>query len=108
MPTDLTLLFAMSAPRRAVDRIPELNHSAPSDREQLPPSADASVPRLPDPRRHSVVCCCLRCELHGTGEQAMREVGGDYARFLARVASPISRSDGPGGSSVTKPPRRLV
>ena len=113
MPTDLTLLFAMSAPRRAEDCKFELNHSASSVCKPLSPSAATSVPRQPDPRRHSVVCCCLLCELHDTGEQAMRAVGGDYARFLARVASPLSLSDRPmgpvepSGASATQSPRRV-
>jgi len=46
----------------------------------------STVSRAPDPRRHSVVCCCCLCEQRGTGEQAMRLVGGDYQRFLARLA----------------------
>ena len=87
MAIDLTLLFALSAPRRASEPQTGLNHSA----------ADATVPQAPDPRRHSVVCCCLLCEQHGTGEQALRAVRGDYARFLARVASPKPRMDVPAG-----------
>ena len=48
-------------------------------------AATSTVSRSPDPRRHSAVCCCKLCEQRGTGEQAMRAVGGDYRRFLARV-----------------------
>ena len=35
----------------------------------------------------SVAACraCSLCEQRGTGEQAMRSVGGDYRRFLARL-----------------------
>ena len=75
MPTDLTLLFPMSAPRRAAELETGLNHSADG----------ATVPRAPDASRHSAVCCCRLCEQRGTGEQAMRSVGGDYQRFLARL-----------------------
>ncbi len=48
-------------------------------------AATSTVSRTPDPRRHSAVCCCGLCEQRGTGEQAMRSVGGDYQRFLARL-----------------------
>jgi len=48
-------------------------------------AATSTVSRAPDPRRHSAVCCCRLCEQRGTGEQAMRSVGGDYQRFLARL-----------------------
>jgi len=47
--------------------------------------AISTVSRAPDARRHSAVCCCRLCEQRGTGEQAMRSVGGDYQRFLARL-----------------------
>ena len=110
MPADLTLLFAMSAPRRVAGARSELNHSASSNVQPPSPSVAAAVPRQPDPRRHSAVCCCLLCELHDTGEQAMRAVGGDYDRFLARVASHPAGSDrlgghsAPSGSSVTTKP----
>ncbi len=49
-------------------------------------TATSTVFQTPDPRRHSAVCCCRLCEQRGTGEQAMRSVGGDYQRFLARLA----------------------
>ena len=48
-------------------------------------TAASTVLPAPDPRRHSAVCCCRLCEQRGTGEQAMRSVGGDYQRFLARL-----------------------
>ena len=103
----------MSAPRLTAKFGSELNHSAASVGTPLSPSVATSVPRTPDPRRHSAVCCCLLCELHDTGEQAMRAVGGDYGRFLARGASPLSfadRSGGPvelSGASATQAPRRV-
>ena len=99
MPTDLTLLFAMSAPRRVAGARSELNHSASSNLQPPSPPVAAAVPRQPDSRRHSAVCCCHLCELHDTGEHAMRSVGGDYARFLARVASHPADSDRLGGHS---------
>ena len=83
----------MSASRREAGQKIELNHSASAGHAQPSSSAEATFPRAPDPSRHSLVCCCLLCEQRGTGEQAMRSVGGDYARFLARVASPRPRSD---------------
>ena len=85
MTTDLTLLFSMSASRRAAEQEAGLNHSA----------AAATVPRAPDPSRHSAVCCCSLCEQQGTGEQAMRLAGGDYRGFLALVRSGVSRSGSP-------------
>ena len=63
--------------------------------EQPSPSAGAHAPPTPDPRRHSMVCCCLLCEQRGTGEQAMRSAHGDYGRFLASVRSAAPRDDGP-------------
>ena len=60
-------------------------------------AAVSTVSQTPDPRRHSAVCCCRLCEQRGTGEQAMRSVGGDYRRFLARV--------GTLPSSLKSPPR---
>ena len=70
MATDLTLLLSLSPPRQATG-------------SQAP--AVSTVLQTPDPRRHSAVCCCRLCEQRGTGEQAMRSVGGDYQRFLARL-----------------------
>ena len=70
--SDLTLLLSLSPPRQA-----------PGSRAP----AVSTVSRPPDPRRHSAVCCCRLCEQRGTGEQAMRSVGGDYRRFLARVGT---------------------
>jgi hypothetical protein len=70
MPTDLTLLPSLSTPRQATSS---------------QAGATSTVSRTPDPRRHSAVCCCGLCEQRGTGEQAMRSVGGDYRRFLARL-----------------------
>ena len=52
---------------------------------QAPAVSTASL--TPDPSRHSAVCCCTLCEQRGTGEQAMRAVGGDYRRFLVRVGT---------------------
>ena len=77
MAIDLTLLSPLSANRRAAEHETNLSHSAEG----------ATVPRTPDPSRHSAVCCCRLCEQRGTGEQAMRSVGGDYRRFLARVGT---------------------
>jgi hypothetical protein len=51
------------------------------------PPAVSTVSPTPDPSKHSAVCCCTLCEQRGTGELAMRSVGGDYQRFLARVGS---------------------
>jgi len=70
MATDLTLLPSLSLPRQATGS---------------QAAATSTVSRTPDPRRHSAVCCCRLCEQRGTGEQAMRSVGGDYQRFLARL-----------------------
>ena len=95
MPCDLTLLLPLSASRRSAGSSGELIHSAEPVCSQPLPSAGATAPRMPDPRRHSVVCCCLLCEQHGTGEQAMRAVGSDYERFLARVSSSMPRLDRP-------------
>ena len=68
----LTLLSTLSASRQVIGgRVP----------------AVSTVSRTPDPSKHSAVCCCSLCEQRGTGEQAMRSVGGDYRRFLARVGS---------------------
>ena len=67
---DLTLLLSLSTSRQATGS---------------QAAATSTVSRAPDPRRHSAVCCCRLCEQHGTGEQAMRLVGGDYRRFLARL-----------------------
>ena len=100
MPTDLTLLFAMSALRRATARTTGLINSASLDHAQPPPPAETTFPHTPDSSRHSAVCCCLLCEQRGTGEQAMRAAGGDYDHFLAHVASPRPRTDAPGGASV--------
>ena len=71
MPVALTLLPSLSTSRQAA------GSQAPATSTVLP---------TPDPRRHSAVCCCRFCEQRGTGEQAMRSVGGDYQRFLARLA----------------------
>jgi len=70
MATDLTLLPSLSTSRQATGS---------------QAAAVSTVLQAPDPRRHSVVCCCRLCEQRGTGEQAMRSVGGDYQRFLARL-----------------------
>ena len=70
MATNLTLLLSLSPPRQATGS---------------QAAAASTVSRTPDPRRHSAVCCCRLCEQRGTGEQAMRSVGGDYQRFLARL-----------------------
>ena len=70
MPTALTLL-------------PTLSTSRQSTGSQA--AAVSTVLQVPDSRRHSAVCCCRFCEQRGTGEQAMRSVGGDYQRFLARL-----------------------
>ena len=59
------------------------------------PSAGANTPPTPDPRRHSMLCCCHLCEQRGTGEQAMRSAHGDYALFLATVRSATPRDDEP-------------
>ena len=101
MHSTLTLLFAMSASRREAGQKIELNHSASAGHAQPSSSAEATFPRTPDPSRHSLVCCCRLCEQRGTGEQAMRSVGGDYARFLARVASPRPRTDAPAADRPT-------
>ena len=70
MTDTLTLLSTLSASRRAAGS---------------QATAVSTVPRAPDPSKHSVVCCCSLCEQRGTGEQAMRSVRGDYPRFLSRV-----------------------
>jgi integrase len=74
--------------------LPSLSTSRQATARQAP--AASAFSRPPDCRRHSAVCCCSLCELRGTGEQAMRSVGGDYRRFLARVgnipSSLLSRS----------------
>ncbi len=97
-----SLLPLLSASRRDSDPPSEVSHSSPTDLVHLPSTASASVPRAPDPTRHSSVCCCLLCEQHGTGEQAMRQARGNYSRFLSfvdiskprpdAVASPTGRS----------------
>ena len=99
MPTALTLLFMLSACRRAVGRRLAAASAWLRSRGQRSPSALAAASPATDPRRHAPVCCCLRCEEHGTGEQAMRAVGGDYARFLDRVVSPKSRTASPAGQA---------
>jgi len=91
----------MSASRREAGQKIELNHSGSAGHAQPSSSAEATFPRTPDPSRHSLGCCCLLCEQRGTGEQAMRSVGGDYARFLACVASPRPRTDAPAGDPFT-------
>ena len=95
MPTDLTLLFLMSASRRTAGHKsePDATSTLRQTQERFADGADSSS--RPDPRRHSPVCCCLLCEKSDSGEQAMRAVGGDYARFLARVASAKPLKDRP-------------
>lgn len=82
------------------------------EHEQPGPSAGDHQPLSPQPRQHSVVCCCLLCEQYGTGEQAMRSVRGDYAQFLALVVSPTSQAAAPmatepssGGKSSRQEPK---
>ena len=104
MATDLTLLFLMSASRRTAGHKPELGATSASKQTQERLAAGADSSPRPDPRRHSLVCCCLLCEQSGTGEQAMRSVGGDYERFLASVASPAPRACSPTASP--KPSRK--
>ena len=87
MATNRTLLLSMSRCRRAAARIVPGRGAAPGQPTQAPPSAERPLAPSPDPRLHSVVCCCLLCEQSATGEQAMRSVGGDYERFLAQVAA---------------------
>ena len=86
MPVDLTLLSALSSHPRGAGRNPQANSSVPAESRPVQGSV-----QLPDPRRHSPVCCCLLCEQQGTGEQAMRSVRGNYRRFLARVHAPAAR-----------------
>ena len=107
MATDLTLLLLLSALRRTAGSSSELIRSAEPDQAQLATSADATFPRAPNPRRHSAVCCCMLCEQQGTGEQAMRSVGGDYRRFLAIVGSrvPSAGASGNGQNQAHKPLR---
>jgi hypothetical protein len=88
MATTLTLLLLMSWRRRLPRRKSQGGGGAPILSTQAPP-AERSLTSPPNPRLHSPVCCCLLCEQSGTGEQAMRSVGGDYERFLAQVASPL-------------------
>ena len=83
----MNLLFMLSACRRAVGRKLKAASAWLAKCCQIRPSSEAPIPPASDARRHSIVCCCLRCEQQGTGEQAMRSVGGDYRRFLARVRS---------------------
>ena len=105
MPTDLTLLFLMSASRRTAGHKPEAGATSESKQTQERLAAGADSSPWPDPRRHSPVCCCLLCEQSGTGEQAMRSVGGDYGRFLASVGSSAPRSGSPTATS-PKPSRK--
>ena len=63
--------------------LPSLSTSRQATGSQT--AAVSTVPPAADPRRHSAVCCCRLCEQRGTGEQAMRSVGGHYQRFLARL-----------------------
>ena len=65
------------------------------EHERLGPSAGANLQPSPDPRRHSMVCCCKLCEQQGTGEQAMRSARGDYRHFLASIHSADSHADEP-------------
>ena len=85
-------LSIMSRRRRAARRHRKATLSSLSF---TPPPAKPTLASPPDPRFHSPVCCCLLCERSGTGEQAMRSVGGDYARFLAHVASPSAPTVSP-------------
>ena len=80
-------LLPMSRCRRAAARIVPGRCAAPGQPTQAPPSSERPLAPSPDPRLHSVVCCCLLCEHSATGEQAMRSVDGDYERFLAQVAA---------------------
>ena len=84
----LTLLRLLSACRQTVGRKLIAASSWLLGFRKRRPSALA--PALLLSRRHSPVCCCLLCEQHDTGEQAMRSVGGDYRRFLAFVGTPRS------------------
>ena len=70
-------------PSRVLTLLPSL--STPRQATGSQAAAVSTVLLAPDPRRHSAVCCCRLCEQRGTGEQAMRSVGGDYQRFLARL-----------------------
>lgn len=91
----MNVLFPLSALPRAPEHQTNLNHSAQG----------AAVPRAPDPRRHSAVCCCLLCEQHGTGEQAIRQARGNYSGFLALVAAskpPTDAAAHPTGRSVSR------
>ena len=86
MATNRTLLFLMSRQRRLARRKSQRHADVPIPSTQAQP-AERSPTSLPNPRLHSPVCCCLLCEQTGTGEQAMRSVGGDYEQFLAHVGS---------------------
>ena len=87
----MNLLFMLSACRQAVGLKLKAASAWLSKCRQIRPSSEIPVQPASDARRHSIVCCCLLCEQQGTGEQAMRSVGGDYRRFLARVRSPDLR-----------------
>ena len=104
MATTLTLLFLMSASRRTAGHTPEADATSALKLTQERLAAEADSSPRPGPRRHSPVCCCSLCEQAGTGEQAMRSVGGDYERFLASVASPVARAGSPTASP--KPSRK--
>ncbi len=105
MANSLTLLPMLSAPRRDSDPPSEVSHSSPTGLAPLASAVSASVPRAPDPSRHSPVCGCLLCEEYGTGEQAMRQARGNYSRFLTLVASSKPSTDAaasPTGRSVSR------
>ena len=105
MSTTMTLLLPMSPCRRMAGHKPELGATSASKQTQERLAAGADSSPRPNPRRHSPVCCCLLCEQAGTGEQAMRSVRGDYERFLASVASPVTRT-GSSPAASPKPSRK--
>ena len=75
------------------------------------PSVGVNIPPTADPRRHSMVCCCLLCEQHDAGEQAMRSVGGDYGQFLTFARSAALQVDEPARTDSTVavlPPSRCT
>ena len=93
--TGSTLLFMLSACRRTVGRKLKAASAWLRTWGHRAPSASASSSPASDTRRHTPVCCCLRCEQQGTGEQAMRSVRGDYRRFLWFVGARSPRASFP-------------
>ena len=65
------------------------------EHEQHGPPAGANLLPTPDPRRHSMVCCCLRCDSKAPASKPcarpVATMGGSWRRSVTRLCQPTSR-----------------